>query len=237
MRIHYLQHVSFEGPGIIADYCRLNGHILTATRLYEGELLPDVNEIDLLVIMGGPMNIFEEGKYPWLRGEKQFLREAIDLGKTVLGICLGAQLLADVLGARVFSGDFKEIGWFPITLTDEGRKEEVSVFFQEYLPVFHWHGDTFTMPEGAVHLAKSEGCQNQAFIFNERVLALQFHLESTQESISSLIDNCADEIVEAKYIQSAKEMLSPPLGYICGINDAMFRILDHLILKSKIKPL
>ena len=236
MRIHYLQHVSFEGPGIIADYARSNGHTLTATRLFDGESLPDVNEVDLLVVMGGPMNIYEEDKYPWLAGEKQFIRYAIDAGKAVLGICLGAQLIADVLGSRVFPGNFKEIGWFPISLTHEARQTDILIHFPENFSVFHWHGDTFAIPQGAVHLARSEGCQNQAFIYNERVLALQFHLESTPESIGALIENCADEIVGGEYIQSAEEMLSPPIGHFCRINDSMFNILDHLLYKSQASP-
>lgn len=234
MRIHYLQHVAFEGPGIIADYASLKGHHLAGTLLFDGGTLPALNDFDLLVILGGPMNIYEEGKYSWLAQEKQLIRAAINGGKTVLGICLGAQLLADVLGACVTPGAFREIGWFPIVLTDAGRETEFSGFFPDNLPVFHWHGDTFTIPQGAIHLAKSEGCLNQAFVYDDRVLALQFHLESTPESIRSLIENCADEIAEGKYIRGAEEMLSSPMGYFCGINEALFSTLDHLILQSRI---
>jgi len=229
MRIHYLQHVFFEGPGVIADYAASGAHSLTATRLFEGEKLPDVHEVDLLVVMGGPMNIYEEDKYPWLIEEKRFILEVIHAGKPVLGICLGAQLIADLLGAPVFPGDFREIGWFPIFLTDEARQTDIAAVFSGEFPVFHWHGDTFAIPEGAVHLALSPACKNQAFIYGNRILALQFHLESTPESIKALVENCGDEIVEGRYVQSAAEMLSPPMGYFRRINHAMYGILDQLL--------
>ena len=150
--------------------------------------------------------------YPWLTGEKNFIRAAIDTGKAVLGICLGAQLIADVLGSLVHPGDFKEIGWFPVTLTDEGRKAGISAILPAKLPVFHWHGDTFSIPEGAIHLAESSACKNQAFIYDDRVLALQYHLESTSESIQSLVRNCNAEIVDGKYIQSIRRNAVAPHG-------------------------
>jgi GMP synthase-like glutamine amidotransferase len=234
MRIHTLQHVSFEGPGIIADYAHSHSHALTTTLLYEWESPPDLNGIDLLVVKGGPMNIYEEEKYPWLPGEKKFIRDAIHAGKAVLGICLGAQLIADVLGARVFPGDFKEIGWFPITLTEEGRQADVFRYFPDKCSVFHWHGDTFSIPEGAMHLAQSAGCLNQAFIYTDRVLGLQFHLESTEVSIRELVRNCQNEIVDGKYIQSEEEMSSPSISNFGQINDAMFGILDYLIQACKV---
>ncbi len=233
MHIHYLQHVSFEGPSIIADYAESNGFTLTATRLFSSETFPDLNEIDLLVVMGGPMNIYEEEKYPWLPGEKKFIRDAIDAGKAVLGICLGAQLIADVLGARVFPGDVKEIGWFPITLTEDGRQADIFRFLPWKFKVFHWHGDTFSIPERSVHLARSAGCPNQGFIYDGRVLGLQFHLESTEVSIQKLVENCKNDIVEGKYIQSAEEMIFPGIGNFCQINDAMFGILDYLVQAGK----
>ena len=231
MRIHYLQHVSFEGPGIIADYARANGHALTVTRLFGCEAFPALTDIDLLVIMGGPMNIYEEETFPWLVGEKIFIREVVDAGKPVLGICLGAQLLADVLGGRVYPGKYKEIGWFPVNLTGEGRQSGIGAFFPKDTAVFQWHGDTFSIPPGAVQLIESDGCSNQAFLYDERVLGLQFHLESTPDSIRALVEHCGDEIVEGKFIQTADEMLAPPMGCFCAINDAMFSILDYLLAK------
>ena len=120
MNIHYLQHVPFEDLGSIKNWAKIRGHRVTATRFYRAEPLPFLDELDWLIIMGGPMNIYEEDKYPWLGHEKRFIEEVIKTDKVVLGICLGAQLIADVLGVRIYENIHKEIGWFPIQLTSEG---------------------------------------------------------------------------------------------------------------------
>jgi GMP synthase-like glutamine amidotransferase len=117
MHIHYIEHVAFEGLGSIEGWVRQENHILTATRPYLNEAFPPMEAIDLLIVLGGPMNIYDENKYPWLGKEKRFLDQAIAKGRSVLGICLGAQLLANVLGAPVFANEHKEIGWFPVQTT------------------------------------------------------------------------------------------------------------------------
>jgi len=228
MRIHYLQHVWFEGPACIEQWASRNGHILAATRLYDNSQLPNVESFDWLVVMGGPMNVYQEDIYPWLVHEKLLIREAIEAGKTAVGICLGAQLIADVLGAKVYQGDHKEIGWLPVELTEQAAGNEIFGFLPERFIVFQWHGDTFNLPEGAVHLAGSEGCENQAFLYDGRVLGLQFHLESTRQSVRRLVENCGNEIIRAKYIQSAEEILSASPDLFQKINDATFGILDRL---------
>ena len=143
MRIHYLQHVPFEDLAYIETWAKDKGHSLSVTKLYLNEKLPGMDDFDWLIVMGGPMNIYEEREYPWLVEEKQFIEEVIKTGKVVLGICLGAQLIADVLGGKVRQNDYQEIGWFPVTKTSEANN---SVFFKS-LPddfmAFHWHGDTF----------------------------------------------------------------------------------------------
>ena len=126
----------------------------------------------------------------------------------VLGICLGAQLIADVLGARVYANEHKEIGWFPVERADSAGTTEVGRAFPESLEAFHWHGDTFDLPDGAVHLARSAICENQAFLHKGRVLALQFHLETTRETAEMLIENCRDELDGGPHVQSAEFMLS-----------------------------
>jgi GMP synthase-like glutamine amidotransferase len=228
MRIHCLQHVPFEGPAGIADWAVRRGHSLTSTPLFAGGTLPDRSDFDWLVVMGGPMGVHDEGAYPWLSREKGLLREAIEAGKTLVGICLGAQLIADVLGARVFRNEHKEIGWLPVELTGEGRASEIFGFLPARLPVFHWHGDTFDLPDGARHLAGSEACRNQAFLYRERVLGLQFHLESTPRSVSDIVANCADEIVPGPYVQSAERMLAATDEDFRRIHQALFGILDRL---------
>lgn len=228
MRIHCLQHVSFEGPAAIGSWAARNGHAVATTPLYEGADLPDREDFDWLVVMGGPMGIFDESEHPWLVQEKVFLREAIAAGKTVLGICLGAQLIADALGARVYPNAHKEIGWLPIELMDQGQMEGLFSFLPHRLDVFHWHGDTFELPEGAVHLARSDGCEHQAFLHEGRVLGLQFHLESTPESVADLVANCADEIVPARHVQDAERILAATEGDYVRVNQALFGILDRL---------
>jgi GMP synthase-like glutamine amidotransferase len=228
MRIQCLQHVPFEGPAAIADWARQRGHAIGISRLYEAAEPPSQDGFDWLVVMGGPMGIHDEAEHPWLKREKAFLRESIDAGKTVVGVCLGAQLLAGVLGARVHRGPQKEIGWFPVELTDAACESGLLDGLPERFEVFHWHGDTFDLPTGALHLASSEACVNQAFLYDGRVLGLQFHVESTPASVRDIIRHCGDEIVPAPYIQSAERMLSAAGGEFDNINRVLFQVLDRL---------
>jgi GMP synthase-like glutamine amidotransferase len=222
MKLHYLQHVPFEGIGIIEEWAKAQGAELSRSQLFNPGPLPDLGSFDWLVAMGGPMGIYDHAEHPWLVPEKQFIRAAIDAGKTVLGICLGAQLIADVLGARVYSGPQKEIGWFPIH-----RAAGAPEWFPESLIAFHWHGDTFDIPDGAIRLASSEACRNQGFIFNNRVVALQFHLETTPGSIAGLIENCGHELVDSPFIQTA-EQIRAGLPHMGHINSAMGQLLTRL---------
>jgi len=224
MNIHYLQHVTFEGLASIENWAIEQKHSLSATRFFAGEQLPKMQDIDCLIVMGGPMNIYETEKYFWLTEEKRFIEHAIKSGKTVIGICLGAQLIADVLGAKVTQNECKEIGWLPVELTN--ASEALHSLPQQF-NALHWHGDTFNLPRGAVHLAKSDGCENQAFVYEEKVLSLQFHLEATPESTQQIIKNCGDELVEGKYIQTAAAILGKH-DYFTQSNQMMWRILDNL---------
>jgi GMP synthase-like glutamine amidotransferase len=208
MRLHYLQHVPFEDAANIEVWAKNKGYSISGTQLFDNEEPPEMNEFDWLIILGGPMNVYEEEKYPWLAEEKKFIREAIANGKIVLGICLGAQLIADVLGAKVYKNKYKEIGWFSVLLTPEAKNSALFKGLPSKFIAFHWHGDTFDIPPEAVKIAESEGCANQAFVCNERVIGLQFHLESSLESIKRLIENCSDEIVKERYVQTPEEMLS-----------------------------
>jgi GMP synthase-like glutamine amidotransferase len=227
MQIHYLQHVPFEGLASLEGWAKAQEHSLSTTQFYNNDPLPEINSFDWLVIMGGPMGIYEERKYPWLGAEKKFIEQAIQQGKVVVGICLGAQLIADVLGAKVLPNPDKEIGWFPIQLTQEAQFHPLTHFLPPKFPVFHWHGDTFELPQGALHLARSEGCINQAFIYAEKVLALQFHLETTPESALQIITHCKSDLAEDKYIQRPEEMLARETDFR-KINRAMEQILNNL---------
>ncbi len=227
MRLQYFQHVAFEDLAEIATWAGARGATISATRCFAGEAPPAPKEFDWLVIMGGPMNIYEEDLYPWLKAEKAAIAAAIAAGKTVVGVCLGAQLIADVLGGPVSRNAHKEIGWFPVELTPQAGQSAVFRKLPASFEAFHWHGDTFAIPPGAVHAAASEGCRNQAFVYQDRVVGLQFHLESSQESIKKLIDNCGDELVAGRYIQSAAQMLPAP-EKVQEINGIMARLLDNL---------
>jgi GMP synthase-like glutamine amidotransferase len=226
MRIHYLQHVPFEGLASIEQWVTRHGNIISATKFYNGDTLPPVDDLDWVIVMGGPMNIYEDDKYPWLNSEKHFIEAAIEKNKVVIGICLGSQLIADVLGSKVYKGQEKEIGWYPITMTPEAQNYPVFAAIPQSMNVFHWHGDTFDLPSDAVRLAYSEACANQAFIYGDKVLGLQFHLESTKESVHQIIENCASELVTGKYIQKPEEMLARD-GDFKKINSFMSKILDY----------
>lgn len=225
MQAHFLQHVPFEGPAAIADWLQACGYRVDGTRLYEGPGLPDLDGIDLLVVMGGPMSVNDEQTYPWLAGEKALLRDAIASGVAVLGVCLGAQLIASALGARIATNPLKEIGWFPVQATDVTGDH---FQFPPQATVFHWHGETFDLPDGAVRLARSAACENQAFQFGDTVIGLQFHLETTPASAQALVANCRDELVPARFVQGEQEILSAPPSHYAAIGALLDQVLGHL---------
>ena len=227
MQLHYLKHVPFEGLGSIASWVDAHDIDISVTRFYADDPLPDLDEIDWLVIMGGPMNIYETEKYPWLAEEKTFIRQAIETNKIVLGICLGAQLIADVLGARVYAGVHREIGWFPVKKSPRVAETILADVLPVEAEVLHWHGDTFDVPRGALPLGHSAACRNQGFVFSERVVALQFHLETTPQGLQALIDHCGNEIVDGPFIQSPEALLSDAQRFET-INRLMARLLDRL---------
>jgi GMP synthase-like glutamine amidotransferase len=209
------------------SYFLKRGYQLSSTHFNLGNSLPAIAEFDWLIVVGGPMGVYNEIQFPWLKEEKSFIREAIDAGKTVLGICLGAQLIADALGAGVFKNQYREIGWFPIESKIHFDDSGLTDIFPEKLEVFHWHGDTFEIPEGAKLLASSEACRNQGFILDNRVVGLQFHLETTPESAAALIQNCRAELDGSKYVQSGDEMLSDDDRFP-RINGIMNSLLEKL---------
>jgi GMP synthase-like glutamine amidotransferase len=226
MRIHYLQHVPFEDLANIESWAMSRGHDLSRTLLFSNEAFPDPSVFDWLIIMGGPMNIYEEDRYPWLAGEKEFISQAISRGKIVLGICLGAQLMSDVLGGKVTGNMYREIGWFPVSLTGDGKASAVFSALPERFIALHWHGDTFSIPPGAVRTAESAACLNQAFVLG-RAIGLQFHLESSQDSIDHLLENCACELTGGPYVQKPQELAAPPERF-AQIRELMARFLDRI---------
>jgi len=226
MQVQVLQHVPFEGLGSIEAWLSERGAAVHTTRFYQPPvLLPDPRSIDLVIVMGGPMSVNDEREYPWLRQEKAFVKEAADRGTAVLGVCLGAQMIASALGARVFANTHKEIGWFPV----QAVSTDADVFrFLPQTTVFHWHGETFDLPPEAVHLASSAGCRNQAFQIGRRVIGLQFHLETTPETAHQLIRHCRDELVAGEYIQSEQVLRAVSDAAYRGINRLMNEVLAYI---------
>ena len=229
--IHVFVHVPFEGIGCIEQWINKNNHLLSYTHFYENHLLPDLNKIDWLFVMGGPMGVHDEAKYPWLVEEKAFIRKAIDNGKTIIGICLGSQLIAEVLGAKVYPNHHVEIGWFDVQLSKTARKLPLFENFEDQFTVFHWHGDTFDVPAGSDLLMSSDNCIHQAFMYNNKVLGMQFHLEVTEQTLKGMVENEKEELIESTTIQSAERILKET-AYIEDNNLKMIQILDYFV-KSK----
>ena len=227
LNIHYFQHVPFEGLACIENWVFARNHVLSCTRFYEEHTLPDLDKIDWLIVMGGPMGVYDEALFPWLVVEKDFISKAIAKGKMVLGICLGAQLIAENLGAKVYPNTQKEIGWFPIRLTEAATRLNMFDGFASEFSVFHWHGDTFDLPGGATLLAESTACKNQAFIYKEKVLGLQFHFEVDALAVAGMVDGADAELVKGLYVQTADEILSN-VAFASRNNLYLYQILDGL---------
>ena len=231
MNVHYLQHVPFEGLGSIKGVLHASGHTVGRTRLFADEPLPEVAEVDWLIIMGGPMGIYDDHRFNWLTREKKFIEQICSAGKKVLGICLGAQLIADVLGSRVYKNRFREIGWFHVQRGAESISTCIGPAFSKEMEVFHWHGDTFDLPEKSIRIGSSEACLNQGFIVDDRIVGLQFHLEATLETVSALLENCSDELDNSRYVQTAEQILSDPTRFERS-NRVMEKIV-HLLQRNR----
>jgi GMP synthase (glutamine-hydrolysing) len=227
VHVHYFQHVSYEKPAFISEWCLARNDFLSGTHFYEKEFdEPDFEQMDLLVILGGPMNIYEETNYPWLKKEKAWIEKAIKTNIPVLGICLGAQLLADRLGAKIYPGKEKEIGWFPISLMS--KIDQPFLDMPKQMTVFHWHGDTFDLPKGASHIAFSKVCKNQAFLYGKRFVGLQFHLEVGEANIREIIAHSRSELTGGRYVQSIPDMCGH-FGFIQENKAILFDFLDRWV--------
>ncbi len=222
MDVYIFQHVKFEGPGAILPYLEARNFRIHFVKLYAGDALPSPANVDLAVLMGGPMSALDEDKYPYLAREKQFCREMFALEKPVLGICLGAQLIASAFGAAIRKNPEKEIGWFPVTF-ENGLSMEA----------FHWHGETFNIPEQAIPLAYSAACRNQGFRLG-RLVGLQFHLETTKESMTEILENCSDELesalsVHGAFVQTKRQILDHGEISIPQANAVLVKLLDAIL--------
>jgi GMP synthase-like glutamine amidotransferase len=227
VRVQVLQHVPFEGIGSIQSWMDARGAVVSTTRLFEPSRLPALRDFDWLIVMGGPMSVNEQSVHAWLAPEKSLVADAVRAGKTVLGICLGAQLIASALGAPVFPNPHKEIGWFPVRRTHAGDTG-IAQLFADGVEVFHWHGETFDLPPAAGRFLQSDACRNQAFLIGSHVVGLQFHIETTPQGAASLIENSREELVVGPYIQTEAQMLARPQRF-AGANALMDSVLDALV--------
>lgn len=237
-----MQHAPHEGPAAIAAWAGRRGHSLEVTRLDRGEPLPTVEEFEMLVLLGGPMSVNDEASYPWLAEEKLLIGETIQTDRRILGICLGSQLIASALGRRVYPARALEIGWFPVRLSAQAARSRTFAGLPPSFTPFHWHGETFDLPKGAIHLAESDLCPNQAFEIEfdggpsrggALALALQFHLEATDESVREMLEAekaeraCAPGVAAAPALPSERELLGEPARY--AANHPLFEAaLDFL---------
>jgi GMP synthase-like glutamine amidotransferase len=226
VRVLYLQHAAFEGPAHLEAAAVKRGAIIHGVRLFTGQFLPEADGYDLIAVMGGPMGAHDEKEHPWLVPEKRFIEKSIRAGTAIIGICLGAQLIADVMGAPVRRNRCREIGWYPVRRHEDAAASPIGRLFPEAFHAFHWHGDTFDIPAGAIRLAGSDACENQGFIFGERVLGLQFHLESTPESVTSLLTNCRGDLDGSAYVQDEAGILAGV--HVDGCNRLFEKIIDGL---------
>jgi GMP synthase-like glutamine amidotransferase len=233
VRIISIHHVPFEGLGSLESLVGGENHTYTRLEAWKNPIYPKPETFDTLIIMGGPMSVGDTESLSWLPAEKAFIKKSIESGIIILGVCLGAQLIAEALGARVEKGPKKEIGWFEITKHPRADESIVAGLFPKKFDAFHWHGDTFGMPMGALPIGSSEACTNQGFVFDDRIIALQFHLETTPETAGELIANCSSDLNDGgDFVQNAAEMLRDSDRFQ-RINRLMQRIWVEM---EKIKP-
>ncbi|PAU87177.1 amidotransferase [Pseudomonas sp. WN033] len=226
MRAHYLQHAPFEGLGRLEPALLARGYQISVTRLFANESLPALADIDLLIVMGGPMSVNDEAQFPWLAAEKAFIAGAIAAGLPVLGVCLGAQLIACSQGARVYPNHLREIGWFPVQAVGAGAENWQ---FPAQVLVLHWHGETFDLPPGAVHLARSPGCEHQAFQLGRNVIGLQFHPEATPELLREFVEQAEDDLTADRYVQPAERILAVSTEQLAQTGALLENLLDYLL--------
>lgn len=228
MNIHALFHVAFEGLGSIEPWVQARGHHLTQTHLYCNDSLPDPESVDFLVIMGGPMSVNDSHQFPWLMSELAFVQSFLKTGKPILGICLGAQMIAKALGSSIYANSQRELGWFPIQTIPESLPPEWVGIWPTISIVFHWHGETFDLPAGAQRLCYSQACQNQAFLYNNNVLGLQFHFEMTAQTIESMYVHSAQDLdPPGPYVQSTRDYSMESL-YLEPNQACLWALLDKL---------
>jgi len=232
MHILIIQHAVFETPGYITDWATEKNYKLDYCSPFQGEKLPRGVSFDLVISIGGPQSASSDSnEFSYLKDEIDFLRAALKAKIPVLGFCLGAQLIGEALGASTERSPHKEIGIFPIQLTEEGLKDSLLNNLPEEFAVFHWHGDMPGLTTEAVVLAKSEGCPRQIVRYLKHAYGFQCHPEMTLQGVQELIKNCPNDFTSDKYVQTPEEMLAHDFYSLSRTN--IVCILENFLLLRK----
>lgn len=227
-RIHIIQHVDFEGPAAILEWVDQQKSPITYTRQWLLDPLPNLESFDFLIVMGGPMSVHDKGEHPWMESEISFVGKAILAEKAVLGICLGAQVMSISLGGMVSRNPVNEIGFLPVQRSSSLEIPWRALVPSEFTPL-HWHGETFSIPPKATILGSSKACQNQGFLWGERALGLQFHLEATTESVELLLQNSQEELAQGgEFVQNLDQLKSGIREQGASLQAILFFWLDQL---------
>lgn len=228
MKLLVLQHVAFEGPAVICTWADQKNLAITRLFCAQESNFPELNSFDALIIMGGPMSVNDD--LPWMSHEQHFILQCIQAGKSVLGICLGAQMIAKALGAKVSKNSVKEIGWFDVTRTAQADPSHwaFGILPEKFRPL-HWHGDTFTIPNGATHCFRSANCENQAFYYRDNVICLQFHLEFDNSTASRVAEECENELIEGGSFVQTKTKILTAETHFKQANALIFKLMDAML--------
>ncbi len=233
MRMHVLRHFPLAAERQIVRWAASKGMDATVVDVFNGDALPDASAVQWLTVLGGPMSIHDEAEFPWLADEKQLLRACLDNDTMILGVCLGAQLLADALGGTVAPSPEPEIGWHPVTVTPDGDGHPLLAGLPDTFMAFHWHVDACTLPPGATHLLASEGCEIQAFCHGNRAVGWQFHPEMDPTLLDEGLAYAREVGVltlTGTYVQSPEAILA---GQHCEtLEQTLHRLLDNLLERS-----
>lgn len=233
LNLYFFQHDPLESPGYILDWAHDRGHKCELVNFYDDDMLPDIKKVDGLVIMGGPMNIYDDEEYTWLETERDFVKQCIQSGKKVFGICLGSQMIADALGTLVKRNAHTEIGWFKVRIDQKKLPKKFAGVFPDEFITFHWHSDTFDLPENSAGFASSKATVNQAFVQNDNVAALQFHPEITERGVTLLVEDHAETFENNfPFVQPRHEVLGTDSFFELN-RKILFKFLDKFFGKNK----